>query len=193
MITTIRLFGDLAERFTAEFVADVNNVGEAIAALEVNFFGFREHLATAHEHGIAFNVRIGKDWELTEEQIFDPTCGHEIYITPAIIGAGKTLGLILGVALIGLGTGGIGFLGLSPLMMIVTGALLILSGLMGPKTEAPSDTDEEGKKSFIMNGAVNTTTVGGRVPIPYGSDIYVGSTVISAGVSVNTIFDQDDD
>ena len=40
----IKLFGEMAQRFCSEFTADIRTVRDAIAALEINFKGFREYL-----------------------------------------------------------------------------------------------------------------------------------------------------
>ena len=51
----------------------------------------------------------------------------------------------------------------------------------GNKPEAP-DPNEENAQSFIFSGATNVTAVGSRIPVAYGYELDVGSTVISATV-----------
>ncbi len=67
------------------------------------------------------------------------------------------------------------------------GASLILGGVSGLLTPTPSSLSPADQRvSFIFNGAVNTVTQGGPVPVLYGR-MMVGSVVISAGITVEQI------
>ena len=178
----IKLFGEMAERFCSEFTADIRTVRDAIAALEINFKGFREYLLNSDSLGIDFNVLVGGTWELCKpDEVFLPVPQQrEICITPVVRGSGKVGRIIAGAALIGLGIAGVGFLGLSAFQVGLLGATLLLGGLFGGQTEAPDPEDDEAK-SYVFNGPTNTVAVGNRVPIVFGT-VLTGSQVISASI-----------
>lgn len=133
---------------------------------------------------------------------------NEIHLTPrAEMGIGGKHGggltkIIMGVALLGVGlTGGLlapagfaaglalggtqivsfGALALTGASMILTGAASLLAG--SPQVahyesrEAPED-----RPSFLFSGAVNTYSEGQALTWVWGRDVYVGSSVISAGI-----------
>ncbi len=66
------------------------------------------------------------------------------------------------------------------------GASLILGGVSGLLTPKISSSSADQRASFIFNGAANTVQQGGPVPVVYGR-MMVGSTVISAGITVEQI------
>jgi predicted phage tail protein len=182
MFTTIKLHGVLGKTFGKEFQCVAHSVADAVRFLEVNFPSFRGWILDAHDRGTVFRVRVNK-YTIGEDELLDPVpLGKTIHITPLVSASGNSglFKIIAGVALIGLGVAGISFLGLSPLSMIITGALLVISGLMGNRTPA-ADPDEENTRSFVFSGATNTTAAGGRVPVVYGV-MQTGSTVVSASV-----------
>ena len=181
---TIKLFGELATRFTSEFKAHVRTTHEAVECLCINFPGFREYLLNADERGIQFKALIGDNWYLTNEkpeEIFLPIPKDEICITPVVAGSGRTAMIIAGVVLLAAGGLGVGVLAMSAFQTALLGGLLIIQGLFGAQTEAP-DPEEDSTKSYIFNGPTNTIAQGNRIPIIWGS-LQVGSQVISASVT----------
>lgn len=180
MYVTIKLHGALARKFGKTFRCVASNTVQAIRFLEVNFKDFRKWVLEADSRGILFQVKTNS-YELSESELFDPIApGMVIHLTPLFAGAGGSnlIRVVLGVGLIAAGlifSGGL--FGLSSLQMIITGGLLLISGLMGKKTPPP----DEQERSFIFSGAANVSTIGGRVPIVYGV-IQTGSTVVSASV-----------
>jgi len=182
MFITIKLHGALAKKFGKTFRCVAANTAQAIRFLEVNFKDFRKWVLEADSRGIVFQVKTNQ-YELGGDELFDPVSpGTVIHLTPLFAGAGgNTFKIFLGIGLIAAGlifSGGL--FGLSSLQLIITGALLLISGLMGKKTPA-ADPDDEQERSFVFSGAANVATVGGRVPVVYGV-IQTGSTVASASV-----------
>lgn len=181
MFVTVILHGALAKKFGKFHKCVASNVVQAIRYFEVNFKNFRKWILDAYNRGIYFQVKTN-EYELSESELFDPiSSGMVIHLTPLFSGAGRIGSIIAGIGLIAAGiifTGGL--LGLSSLQLIVTGSLLLISGLFGNRTPA-ADPDDEQKRSFIFSGAANVATVGGRVPVVYGR-IQTGSTVVSASV-----------
>jgi predicted phage tail protein len=184
MFITLKLRGVLGKHFGREHKIIASSVAQAVRYLEVNFVGFQKWVLEASKRGIVFNVKCNS-YELSEEELIDPLPeDFTVSITPLFSGAGggniSWLKVVAGAGLLILGLTGVGFLGLSPLSMIITGSLLLISGLMGSRTDKPAD--ESDQKSFIFSGQTNTSSTGGRVSVVYGGPILVGSTVLSAAV-----------
>jgi predicted phage tail protein len=136
----------------------------------------------AGNRGIVFNVKTNS-YQLGEDELIDPVPENgTITIIPLFAaaggGGGKWIKIILGVGLIAAGLMGATFLGMGSLQLVVTGALLLLSGLMGKRTPKAEGEDQ---KSFVFSGQTNTSQVGDRVPVVYGV-IIAGSIVLSAAV-----------
>lgn len=183
----IKLFGELAERFTPEFKAHVHTTREAVECMCINFAGFREYLLDAGDTGVVFKAIVGDSWELgTPDEVFQPIPQNAtISITPVIAGSGRIGKIIAGVALLGLGIAGVGLVGLTAFQVGMLGGLLLVQGLFGGQVNAP-DPNEEDEKSFIFSGPTNTIAQGNRMSIVLGS-ILVGSQIISASITTYSI------
>ena len=69
------------------------------------------------------------------------------------------------------------------------GVSLVLGGIaqmLTPLPKLPASGARDEIQSDYFNGPVNTTAQGGAVPVLYG-ELFVGSAVISAGISVEQI------
>lgn len=180
MYTTIYLHGPLRKKFGDKFRCVAHSTRDAVRFLEVNFSEFRGWILDAADRGTVFKVRHGK-YELGEDELEDPVPKDKcIHITALPSGAGRTGKIILGSALI---LGGIffsgGLLGLSSTQLIITGSLLLISGLFGSKPKVENENENE--RSFIFSGSNNTSAVGGRMNVVYGT-IQAPSIVLSATV-----------
>jgi predicted phage tail protein len=168
MMGTIKLHGNLAIRFTSELIVSVNSVVEALEALKANFIDFDLYLLDAARHSLFFRVIVNgqvlQDWQLRSPLPDDCL----ISIVPVARGeGGNAVRIIAGVALLGLGIGGVGFLGIQASTFAITGTALLLSAFHG-RQKSPADSAREGKRSLIFGGPTTTTQAGGRVPIIYG-------------------------
>ena len=184
MFIHIKLHGILAKRYGKFHKCVAANTTQALRYLDVNFSDFKSWVLAAQERGIMFKVATN-GYEMDADELLDPLPeDFTISITPLFVatgGSGNLLKIIAGVALIGIGifSGGAGFLGLSQMQLIITGSLLLLSGLMGGRTNKPED--ETDARSFVFSGQTNSGSAGNRVMICYGR-ILVGSLVLSAAV-----------
>jgi predicted phage tail protein len=61
---------------------------------------------------------------------------------------------------------------------------LVLSGVAGLLTPVPTvpSSEQDPRRSFSFSGIQNTSRAGVAVPIVYGSEVLVGSVVISAAI-----------
>ena len=189
----IKLYGELA-KFVGKRVlyAEVLNVGQAIRFLCVNFKGIEGHMKDRY-----YKVSAG-DWQLEESEIHYPTGQSDISIVPVVGGAGGNAGkILLGAALIGLAftTGGASFAALGTggaftgaaswaSSAAFIGTNLVLSGVAGMLTPVPTtpSSEQDPRESFSFSGIQNVSRAGVAVPIIYGSEVLVGSVVISAAI-----------
>lgn len=181
MMTTVRLLGVLGEEFVREIKLSVESVHEAMWALCNIYPRFRPWVLEQGKHGLAYEVFIG-DWQIEEKHLGVPTGGAMVTVVPIIMGSGGGLGkILLGAVLIGVGvfSGGAGFLGLSSTSLLLSGAALILTGLVGmlqPKAE------EDGKENSLIFGSTTAVTkVGAAKPLAFGVHL-VNPIVISARI-----------
>ena len=191
----IKLYGELA-KFVGERVleAEVNNVAQVMRFLCVNFKGIEKHMFDQQ-----YKVSAGS-WELSEEELNYPTGQSDISIVPVVGGAGGNVGkIILGAALITAAVmlpgstavfGSAGFTaaagtGFSAYALAGNiGIGLVLSGVAGLLTPLPTvpSSEQDPRRSFSFSGIQNTSRAGVAVPIVYGSEVLVGSVVISAAI-----------
>jgi predicted phage tail protein len=191
----IKLYGELA-KFVGERVleAEVNNVAQVMKFLCVNFQGIEKHMFDQH-----YKVSAG-NWDLSEEELHYPTGQSDISIVPVVGGAGGNVGkIILGAALITAAVmlpgstavfGSAGFtakagVGFSAYALAGNiGIGLVLSGVAGLLTPVPTvpSSEQDPRRSFSFSGIQNTSRAGVAVPIVYGSEVLVGSVVISAAI-----------
>lgn len=139
MIQTVRLLGDLGQRYGVEHkYTNLRTPAEAIKLLCVNHPELQQELITAHEHGIGYRV-IQAETDLDYPDLRLPIGQHDLIVAPVIAGSGGGVGRILiGAALVAgaFFTGGatIGLLGLAAPIAVSTalgaiGASLILGGV----------------------------------------------------------------
>jgi predicted phage tail protein len=197
MLRKIKLYGRLA-KFVGQrvFEADVASAAEAVRFLLVNFPQLEKHMADQH-----YRVSVGK-YDLTADELHNPTGQQEIRIVPMLAGAGSGAGkIIAGVALIALAVFALpvvlgsavwaGSIGYGTAVGIINatigiGASLVLGGvaqLLTPVPKIPQgpDSQDDPRKSYSFSGIQNTSRQGLPVPAVFGETI-VGSIVISQGV-----------
>lgn len=179
---TILLYGFLGRQFGRVHRYDVASPAEAVRAMCATLKGFRKALVD----GGAYRVLVGGKQALAVEEVPHPVSDREsIRIVPVIAGAGKGVGqVILGAALVVAG-----FVFAQP-QLIYVGAAMVIGGvtqmLFAPNT--PENTDRpENQPSYAFDGAVNTAAQGNPIPVLYGGPLIVGSQVISAGLTVESM------
>jgi predicted phage tail protein len=159
MQQTVRLLGDLGERYGSEHkYHDLRSPAEAIKLLCVNQPAFQKELTEAHEHGIGYTV-VQADEFLGYDDLHLPLGKNDLIVTPVVAGSGGGTGKILaGIGLIAaavilapvsggtsvgfLGATGTGFLTASASVAIGSlGTSLLLGGvaeLLSPQPTVPT-------------------------------------------------------
>ncbi len=119
MQQTVRLLGDLGERYGAEHqYHNLRSPSEAIKLLCINYPALQKELTYAHEQGVGYKV-IQAGLELDYDDLALPLGQNDLIVTPVVAGSGGGAGKILaGVGLIAAAVflgptalGGAGFLG----------------------------------------------------------------------------------
>jgi predicted phage tail protein len=201
-LTTIRLHGELADRYTSELQADIDCVADAVSALQANYPTFKRSLIELHEAGMVFRVVVrhpsGEEWELDETQLGAPIGRGSVEIVPVPAGSSATARIIAGVVLVALGATGVGLPFATAGATVLLGASLAIGGvvsLLSVPSSNNTGTDDDNKPSLILNGTTNTSGNAGKVVnVVYGRDVWCGSHFVSGAVRAQTIiFDDDDD
>lgn len=171
-LVRVVLHGPLAERFGDEHAFAVRTPSEAVRALSANYPDFRRELVKHERYGIYADG----DWREGEEAALLPV-SREMHLVPIIEG-GAFAAPLAGIAI---GGTTLGAIGTQLLIGVVVSALIWGVNQLFAK---PKETEEgELADSYIFSGAENTTRQGSAVPVIYGR-CYVGSVVVSAGLSV---------
>lgn len=184
MQQTVRLLGDLGERYGAEHqYHNLRSPAEAIKLLCVNYPKLQDELLHAHEHGIGYKV-IQADLELDYDDLTLPLGKNDLILTPVIAGSGGGVGKVLtGVALVatavvlgpaaggflglgaGLAGGGAGIIGgVAATAIGAVGASLTLGGvaeMISPQPKLPSFDNFDGAQRFSA-GAGSVQRFGGE-------------------------------
>ena len=154
MEQTVRLLGDLGERYGSEHkYHDLRSPADAIKLLCINSPAFQKELAEAHLHGVGYTLVQAGEF-LDYQDLHLPLGQNDLVLTPVVAGSGDdnpVTRLVIGAALITVaifnpfGAAAIGTLGLTAPILVNTavatiGANLVLSGtaqLLAPQPEIP--------------------------------------------------------
>ena len=206
MLKSIKLYGELAEKYGKDWSLDISSAGEAFQALAANNQGFRQFVSSSEQRGVGYKVVVGKDYIEDYSELANPSGKQEIKIIPVVLGAkNRGLGMILlGVAImtgfyfVGQGAGAelllaessvlntvqfgatqMGTLG--SLGMKFAGAMILggIASMLAPTPQTPELKDQPTNYGF--DGAENTARQGFSIPVCYGQ-LMVGGAVISSGI-----------
>ncbi len=101
MQQTVRLLGDLGERYGSEHkYHDLRSPAEAIKLLCINEPEFLKEMAQAHEHGIGYTVVQANEF-LGYDDLHLPLGKNDLVVTPVVAGSGGGGGGGIGKILIG--------------------------------------------------------------------------------------------
>jgi len=207
MLKSVKLYGELAEKYGKDWSLDVESPREAFHALAVNNPGFRQFIASSEVRGVGYTVKVGKSYLQGEgEELSNPVGKQDIKIIPVIIGAknrGLTMVLVGAAILTGfyiygqqyLAMGGGEALGIADGISVGVqqagtlgtlgaqfGGALVLGGIASMLAPTPPPLEGEKAQNYAFNGAANTTRQGVAIPVCYGQ-LMVGGAVISSGIS----------
>ena len=176
----IRLHGILANKYGKKIDIEVTSIGECIRALGANFGDEFKQIIREGQ----FYVFAGKK-NLNETQLKN-TYKKDFTIIPVAVGSGKGGGgffVVAGVAMLVIAY-------IFPITAPVLQPLGIatlsygLSLLLSPDPPGHSDKKIEDRPSYLFDGPSNEREVGIPIPMPFGFDVWIGGTIISAGIKI---------
>ena len=189
---TVYLEGNLA-KFGHKWETSCDTIADVFKLIECQTPGLRKHLVDAHEAGIEYQVKRGKEL-IDIEECFLTLHDDDIIITELPAGSkgiGKVLAAIAIVVIIGL-TGPAGFLanigaaftgtaGFASFaaLFAVNLAMMGISEMMMPD---PSVDGIDQNRNYLFSGPSNAVTQGQAVPLAYG-ELIVGGAPISLSYS----------
>ncbi len=185
-LRNVRLYGELGARFGRSHRLAVHSAAEAIRALCITVKGFERYLMESRGNGMNFAVFIGKRNIGKDELRFE--ANDDIRIAPILVGAkrGGILQIVLGVILVV-----VGYYFEQP-YLVNAGYSMIIGGvvqMLSPMPKDPKSKDKgDDQASYAFNGPVNTQAQGNPVPVAYGGPMWIGSAVVSAGITVEGIY-----
>lgn len=194
----VKLIGNIS-KFGETWETNCNTIGDIFKLIECQTPGFRQHLLDAADSGVGYEIRRGKDFLESEEELLLSLNNEDIIITEVPAGAKSGLGKILaaiaivvvigltagtGTFLANLGTamtmsGGVTFgsvMASAGMMLATNLALGGISQLLAPGPE----TDKKQNEGYLFNGPVNTMQQGMPIPVCYG-ELRIGGAPV--GVS----------
>lgn len=189
VLREIRLYGRLGETYGRVHRFAVRSVAEAVQALCANFPSFESDLVGSDPRNTRYKVWSGAR-RLGEKEL-QMGGGGVIRIAPVLAGA-KEAGVfqtILGVVLVVVGAVLVytGYGAPVGQYLMQVGGALILGGVIQMLMPTPkADKARDQPTSNFFDGPAQTTAQGNAVPLLYG-ELFVGSAVISAGISVEQI------
>ena len=189
---TVYLEGNLA-KFGHKWETSCDTIADVFKLIECQTPGLRKHLVDAHEAGIEYQVKRGKEL-IDIEECFLTLHDDDIIITELPAGSkgiGKVLAAIAIVVIIGL-TGPAGFLanigaaftgtaGFASFaaLFAVNLAMMGISEMMMPD---PSVDGIDQNRNYLFSGPSNAVTQGQAVPLAYG-ELIIGGAPISLSYS----------
>jgi len=215
MMQTVRLLGDLADRYGEEHeYYNLRTPAEAIKLLCINKPELQEELIHAHEHGIGYRlIQAGVD--LDYDDLTLPVGSNDLILVPVVAGSGGSgIGRILvggGLGAAAFFTGGatIGLLGLAAPLAVSSvlgtiGASLILGGvsqllspqpqlspLGGNRFESAEATSTDGPQSIVRgsDGRQSYAYTGAANTVGVGATIPVayGEVLIGSNLLSATV------
>lgn len=187
MLTTIKLNGQLGNKFLPELQADVHTVREVINFLCCYFEDFKHYvLATDWMYSIIIK---SPNWEreISEDspELALPITGLTISITPYIQGSGGAGKLLSSIAMIGIGVALVAIPGVGPVAvglgwgLIVSGATGLLQSVLFGN---PSVNNDDRRSTFFQSPGYSTKE-GTPIPLVFGEVLVKNFQVLSVEIT----------
>jgi predicted phage tail protein len=195
-LTTVTLYGPLANKFGRDWKLAVNSPAEAMQLIEANKPGFfnwiRGNLDKYDRYKVIVDYHDGRVEHLDKDTVKLDRTMKRIRFVPIVTGAGGGIGkVILGTLLLVAAV----FTFITPGMRNFTpylagaGMAFFTGGITELLSPKPKKLDEAVRKdgtSYFFDGPVNTSQQGIPVPLIYGR-VLAGSQAISAKVTVDQL------
>ena len=189
----VKLVGEIA-KFGSNWETNCRDIRDIFKLIDCQTPGFRQHLISAADAGIGYEIKRGEDYLQSDEELLLSLNKEDIIITEvpagAKGGAGKIFAAIAIVVLVaatggfagagifgtgaGTATAGLSTLGQFAIGLATNLALTGLAEIMAPGPESDSQQEE----GYLFDGPTNNVQQGLPVPVCYG-ELLVGGAPIS--------------
>ena len=195
----VKLVGEIS-KFGSEWETNCRDIRDIFKLIDCQVQGFRQHLVSAADAGISYEIQRGEDFLETPEELLLSLSSEDIIITEVPSGSKSGAGKILAAAAIVtimvlqpqlfFTTTFQGVTGAAPTLAAATGlsipgqiAAMVavnlastgMAQLMAPGPESDGGPENEG---YFFDGPVNNVEQGLPVPVCYG-ELRVGGAPIS--------------
>lgn len=174
-LVKVHLHGVLGEKYGALHEFAITTPREAVRALDVNYRGFYADFIKQDRY-----IIIADDDLRDGDSAAELTLARELHLVPRIDGQAPLVGLGITALIPAISGTAATILG----GVLLTGVMIGLSLLLKPKQ--PEEKEEAKDESYAFSGPENVTEQGAAVPLIYGR-VFVGSVVVSAGLSVSDV------
>lgn len=185
----VRLHGALGKQFGTTWNLEIATPGEAVAAIDANFPGFRKAITDLSRTGHCFRVRT-KSHDYNDSDIgVSLGASSRLDIIPIVTGASAGVRFVIGAVLVAtsfLMFGG-PFGGPAGMVTFNAGFSLMLGSVVEWLTPTPKrDTSPASLKSWTLSGPNNDLGQDQVVPVIYG-EVLTGGYPISGGLSASDV------
>lgn len=186
----VKLVGEIA-KFGSDWETNCRDIRDIFKLIECQTPGFRQHLISAADAGIGYEIKRGEDYLQSDEELLLSLNKEDIIITEVPAGAKGGAGKIFAAIAIAIlvianpatlfftpGTAGaagsLTALGQFAIGLATNLALTGLAEIMAPGPESDSQQEE----GYLFDGPTNNVQQGLPVPVCYG-ELLVGGAPIS--------------
>lgn len=192
MLTTIKLNGELGNKFLPELQGDVHTVREAINFLCCYFEDFKHYvLATDWMYSVVIKA---PNWERSVDEsspeLLLPISGLTVIITPYIQGSGNMVKTLTSIAMIGIGIALVAIPGVGPVAvglgwgLIMSGATGLLQSILFGNPNSPNNDD---RRSTFFQSPGYSTKEGTPIPLVFGEVLVKNFQVLSVEITSDYI------
>ena len=186
----VKLVGEIS-KFGSSWETDCRNIRDIFKLIECQTPGFRKHLIKAADAGIQYEIKRGKDYLESEEEMLLSLNNEDIIITEVPAGAKGGAGKLFAAIAIAIlvianpaslfftpgAAGAAGSLTLAGQLAVGLATNLALTGIAEIMAPCP-ESDSKQEEGYLFDGPQNNVQQGLPVPVCYG-ELVVGGAPIS--------------
>jgi predicted phage tail protein len=193
----VKLVGEIA-KFGSNWETDCRDIRDIFRLINCQTSGFRQHLISAAEAGIGYEIKRGEDYLESEDELLLSLNKEDIIITEVPAGAKGAGKIFAAIAIAILVIANPGTLFFTPGVAGAAGSLtaigqfavglavnLALTGIAEIMAPGP-ESDSQQEQGYLFDGPTNNVQQGLPVPVCYG-ELLVGGAPIS--LSFKPIFE----
>lgn len=194
---TIKLIGDIAEKYKQDWKLDVQTPAEALRAINANRPGFIQECDAGNYIAILVDLEDEDNTrQITDENGLKPWGSEVLVVVPNVSGdASAAAAFVVGALFTAAAATSAAALIVYAIVYVIVSvaiavALAAISSLISSTPDAFGANEletPENKPSYLFNGVVNTARQGHRIPLLYGGPLLVGSAVLSSRINTTDL------